>query len=358
MDNIQVISQLRSINRQLRNEENGLYFASLGEHYRKYCWWRDIYYQVAPNLTYNKALYAQTYQTFLNYLLKYELKIDNLTLFPDSYDCNTCLHPRVYPDLTQIDAPWGNMQMDAIMLMLFGLCQGLEKDIDIIRNDKDWNIIQKVIWMYESLEYWKLSGNDAWEEPDEIHSHAIGSALSALIKLRDLGFKVNEDKLFWCKCELDNLLPKESITKDCDLAQLQLIYPLNIVTEEQRDQILNNIESKLLRQYGVARYAGDVYYNIASRQTLNDYNGLFFQQWEGWYNQNEMQWTFGLAYLSIIYSKIGNKEKAQYYLDKILEPLGNDLMIPEGYYALTKIKNDNTPLGWANALTIIALELL
>ena len=357
----EVITKLRQINRQLRHEPTGLYFASLGEHYRKYCWWRDIFYQVLPNLTHDPEMYIQTMQTFINYLHKYEWKIDNLTCNPWEYNAKTCLHARTYPDLTEVETEWGNMQMDAYCLMLYGITLGENAGLSIIRGYDDRKIIQKVIYMYQALHYWELAGNDAWEENVEVHAHALGAAKAAMIGLRDLGFEVNGDNLWWCSCNLNNLLPKESHSKECDLALLQLIYPLNVVTKEQRDQILCNVENRLLRRNGVIRYPGDVYYNVANRETKDAYGGIFYPQIEGQFHNHELQWSFGFAYLAIIYNDLGKTDRAKIYLDKLLAKAGDDSLISEGIYAnpifdKEIIKNDNTPLGWANALAIIALE--
>lgn len=357
MDYKEIKDKLYKINNSLRLD-NGLYVASLGEHYRNFCWWRDIFYQSLPTFKKSPELFVQTYHTFLDYLIKYEHKIDYLTNNPYDYNNHTALHPRIYPDLSEITANWGNKQGDAIFLMMFGIGIGLEKKLEIIRNKKDKEVVQKVIIMYETMEYWKMSGNDAWEEHDDVHSHAIGAGLSALKKLKKVGFVVNDSKLKLAQNALNELLPKETIYRDCDLAQLQLIYPLNIINKTQREEILDNIESTLLRKNGVIRYVGDTYFNLASEHSFNTHNSLYYPSIKNQLIGNELEWTFGLAYLSIIYKKMGFELVSKTYLDTILERVSDDFMIPEGYYSKTNIKNENTPLGWSVALTIIAIEEL
>lgn len=357
MDYKEVKDKLYKINNSLRLD-NGLYIASLGEHYRNFCWWRDIFYQSLPTLKKSPDLFIQTYHTFLDYLIKYENKIDYLTSNPHDYNNYTALHPRVYPDLKEITPNWGNMQSDSIFLMLFGIGLGLEKKLNIIRNKKDHQIIQKTIVMYEMMEYWNLAGNDCWEENCDIHSHQIGAGIAALKKLDKQGFIINKETLELAKNKLNELLPKETIYRDYDLAQLQLIYPLNIVNKDQREQILDNIETHLLRKNGVIRYEYDQYFNLASEHSFNIHNSLYYPAIKNQLKGNELEWTFGLAYLSIIYKKMGFELVSKKYLDNILEKCGDDLMIPEGYYSKTNIKNQNTPLGWSVALTIIAIEEL
>ena len=97
-------SKLYEVNRSLRLD-NGLYVASRGEHYEKYCWLRDIFYQSLPNLKNDYEKFTQTYRIFLDFLHKYEWKMDNLINDPNSYDGRTALHPRVYPNLEEVHTP-------------------------------------------------------------------------------------------------------------------------------------------------------------------------------------------------------------------------------------------------------------
>jgi len=133
---------------------------------------------------------------------------------------------------------------------------------------------------------------------------------------------------------LNRLLPRESKTKETDLALLSLIWPYNIVTEEQREQILSNVELKLLRNRGVIRYAGDKYYNM---------NG-------------EAEWTMGLAWLAIIYKRMENFTKYRFYMQKTMDTMNNEGELPELYFANSEKHNENSPLGWAQALYMIAVS--
>ena len=70
----------------------------------------------------------------------------------------------------------------------------------------------------------------------------------------------------------------------------------------------------------------------------------------------EAEWTFGLAWLSIIYEKLGKKKKAKQFLEKTIGTQTKDGEIPELYYSNTNKPNDNTPLGWSESLFITALH--
>src|SRR5690606_2433419 len=136
---------------------------------------------------------------------------------------------------------------------------------------------------------------------------------------------------------LDNLLPRESKRKFVDLALLSLIWPYHVVDASQQDEILSNVEYHLKRDRGVIRYKGDRYYN-------KNADGV----------SEEAEWTFGLAWLAIIYEKLGRREKAEEFMKDLVfddTPEG----MPELYYSNSDEYNENTPLGWSESMFIIAL---
>ena len=131
---------------------------------------------------------------------------------------------------------------------------------------------------------------------------------------------------------LNALLPNESASKPVDLALLSLIYPLNIVTNDQATRILANVEAHLVRAKGIIRYPGDQYYN----------------------NGAEANWALGFPWLAIIYNQRSDHTKYNYYLNKTREAMNENSELPELYYAGTSIHNENSPLAWAQALYLVA----
>ena len=89
---------------------------------------------------------------------------------------------------------------------------------------------------------------------------------------------------------------------------------------------------------GVVRYRDDRYYN------KND-DGV----------SEEAEWSMGLAWLAIIYADMGNKEKAEHYLEKAHKTVNPDGLIPELYFSHTEKSNGNIPLGWAESMYVVAL---
>lgn len=177
-----------------------------------------------------------------------------------------------------------------------------------------------------------------WEEDEELHASSVGACVAGLESIKRLpSIQVPEELIERGRNALIELLPRESERKFVDLALLSLIWPYNVVTDAQRDEILKNVEYHLLRERGVIRYKGDRYYN-KNADSISE----------------EAEWTFGLAWLAIIYGKLGQTEKAFSYIKDLIAddtPEG----VPELYFSNSPEYNDNTPLGWSESLFIVAL---
>ncbi len=137
---------------------------------------------------------------------------------------------------------------------------------------------------------------------------------------------------------LRNLLPRESGHRFVDLSLLSLIYPYDVATEKEKDAILKNVEYHLVKNKGVVRYRNDWYYN-------KNPDGF----------SEEAEWTMGLSWLAIIYKKLGNKEKADYYEKKAMETISQQGGIPELYFSNTSKYNENNPLGWSESMLVVSL---
>jgi phosphorylase kinase alpha/beta subunit len=150
---------------------------------------------------------------------------------------------------------------------------------------------------------------------------------------------VPEDAITLGEKALRELLPRESKSKFTDLALLTLIYPFAVTTEKETEEILRNVEYHLTKDKGVIRYKLDRYYN----QNADGYS-------------EEAEWCFGLAWLAIIYADRGEKEKAHYYLRRAKATVTPEGLVPELYYSHTDRPNENTPLGWAESMYVVALK--
>lgn len=325
--------------------DSGLFLASsknVNTGYDK-SWLRDNFYEtLAFEVVGDWDLVEKTYDAILKIFLKHEAKIDKAIESKPKYT-HEYIHARFHPEtFEEFWEEWGNKQNDAVGCILFRIGELETHHKRSILNTQDKvRIIQKLVNYLESVEYWHDPDSGMWEENEELHASSVGACvagLSAVLKLPQIKVPINliergEDSLH-------KLLPRESEKKFVDLSQLSLIWPYDVVNEHERTEILKNTEYHLLRDHGVIRYKGDRYYN-KNRDGISE----------------EAEWTFGLAWLSIIYKKLGDIKKANAYL-KSVKDVDTPKGLPELYFSNSLEFNDNTPLGWSESLFIIAMHEL
>lgn len=296
-------------------------------------WIRDtVYASIGFEAVEDRKKLVSTYHGLLNIFLKHEEKIDWMIKEPHPKVRFRYIHARYHPEtLEERHEEWGNKQNDSIGAVLFKIGQLEEKGIKIIRNKSDLNILQKLVYYLEAIEYWQDEDNGMWEENEEVHASSVGACVAGLKQISKL-VEVDKNLIKKGQDVLNELLPRESITKEVDLALLSLIYPYNVVSAKQREQILENIEKQLVRKNGVIRYIDDQYYN----------------------KKGEAEWCFGFPWLAIIYKQLNKPNKYLHYMRKTLQVMNDRGEIPELYYANSQKYNENSPLGWGQALCIAA----
>jgi phosphorylase kinase alpha/beta subunit len=329
-----MITKSIGILRQLQHP-SGLFVAALDKrtHYSRQSWIRDcIYATLGFEATQNYREVVRAYQALLDVFKKHEYKIDWAIVDKPVHKWQY-IHARFCPEtFNEFEEDWGNKQNDSIGAFLFKVGDLESKGIKVIRNSDDLRILQKLVYYLNSIQYWQDPDSGMWEENEEIHASSVGACVAGLKKISKI---VDVPYVLIRKGEetLNQLLPRESDSKDTDLALLSLIYPYNVVSEEQKTQILANVEEKLVRQRGLIRYAEDKYFHKGG----------------------EAEWTFGFPWLSIIYKQLNRPDKAALYMRKTLEVVNKEGELPELYYANTDVHNENTPLGWGQSLLVVAM---
>jgi phosphorylase kinase alpha/beta subunit len=276
---------------------------------------------------------VKTFHALLDVLRKHEYKID-WAIREKPKHAYQYIHARYHPETyEEFFEEWGNKQNDAVGALLFKISDLELKGINVLRDKIDKRILQKLVYYLASIEYWQEKDNGMWEEYEEVHASSVGACVAGLKKAAKL---VDVDTALIKKGEetLKKLLPRESETKEADLALLSLIYPYNVVDKKTAMQILKNVEEKLLREKGVIRYEGDQYYN----------------------ENGEAEWTMGLAWLAIIYKQMNIPNKYAFYMRKCVAAINEKGELPELYYANSNIHNENSPLGWAQSLFLVMME--
>jgi GH15 family glucan-1,4-alpha-glucosidase len=326
--------------------ENGMYLASTSIDY-SYTWLRDSVYIVMPYLNKTCGRYEKTFHRILDMFREYEQKLDKLQTikpvdqmdFPHArYDAYT---------VREIDTPWGHHQLDAIGAVLFGIGQGVKAGKKMIRDQKDHEIVQKLVGYLKCVEYWDSKDNGMWEEWAEVHSSSVGSVISGLQAVRDIVF-VERELILNGYATLAKMFPRESNDRPVDLAQLSLVYPYKVLFAHDARIIVERVEMMLLRKSGVIRYPGDSYY------ALNEHEGRHHPL--TYYYGYEAEWTFGLPWLALAWLELGNVDKAKMYIEWTERVMLEDGSLPELYYSGTSTPNPNTPLGWSSAMYILAKE--
>jgi len=302
-------------------------------------WLRDNFYEcLAFMVTGDYGTAKKTYKALLKIFLKHEDKIDHAIRHKPEHKYEY-IHARYHPHtFDEFWDDWGNKQNDAIGAILFGVSTLEDRGVKVIETEKELRIVKKLVDYLGSIMYWHDPDSGMWEEDEEIHASSIGACVAGLNAIKKhTSIKVPQKYISSGKKALNNLLPRESKKKFVDLALLSLIYPYNIVTAKQRNEILTNVEYHLEKKKGVIRYKTDHYYN----KNPDGYS-------------EEAEWTFGFSWLAIIYEMLGKKNKAKEYINNAINTINKDGEIPELYFSNTK-NFVNSPLGWSESMFIVAL---
>ncbi len=314
---------------------------SVGTGYDK-AWLRDNYFTVLGFLeTGDIETVRETAKALLGLFVKHTEKI-NWAIEHKPYETWQYIHARFHPEtFEEYWEEWGNRQNDAVGEVL-DLVALLElRGVSVAETDEERAMVQKIVDYLIRIEYWQDADNGIWEEGMEVHASSIAAVVSALKKARQIAWlTVQEGAVEKGEAALRALLPRESHTKFADLALLTILYPFREATEDETKEILRNVEYHLTRDKGVIRYKSDRYYNN------NQIDG----------HSEEAEWCMGLSWLAIIYAERGDRERAYHYLERARMTLTDAGLIPELYFSHTEKPNDNTPLGWAESMYVIALK--
>jgi GH15 family glucan-1,4-alpha-glucosidase len=336
----QILDQLRL--------PNGLYLASLSNDYH-YVWLRDSFYMSLPFLDKVDGNFEKTYHRILDLFKEYEWKIDIHTRQRPIQQWEY-IHSRYSAhEVKELEMPWGHAQHDAIGAILWGIGMGESSGKRIIRDLKDHEIIQKLVWYLQCIHYWEDADNGMWEEWKEVHSSSVGACVAGLQAVRNIVFVPRELILSGYQT-LTTQFPRESSNRPIDLAQMSLIYPYQILVGEDAKVVIDQIETNLCRDRGVIRYKGDSYYSTLEHE--GRHHSLSY------YYDTEAEWTFGFPWLALCHLELGNIDKANEYIKKTESVMLKDGSLPELYFAKSTNHNANTPLGWGNAMYILAKERL
>lgn len=309
---------------------NGAYTASLSSDY-SFVWIRDVVYTVLPFIHSTSDRYEKAYHALFDLFRDYEWKIDIHTEKKPVY-LFEYIHSRYSTDLKELPQEWGHAQNDAIGAFLWGVGEGMRNGHKVIRDQKDLAILQKLVDYLECLQYWQSEDNGMWEENMELHASSVGACVAGLHAVKML-VDVDDELIRKGEETLRFLLPRESVTKETDLALLSLVYPYRILDRKTALTIVEMVAGRLEREYGCIRYLNDRYYNRG----------------------REAEWCFGFPWLGLCYQELGLFEKAYEYIAKTEKIIPDNWEVPELYIGGTDEPNGNTPLAWSVSLSYLFL---
>lgn len=322
---------------EILRDHRGVFTAALSDDYNA-CWMRD---QLYANFAYyylgDLKKFKQGIRVVFNMLENSREKIEAAAVNVPK-ETHDYIHAKFSSEtLGEITNNWGHHQVDAIGLFLYMIGFAYERGIDVVKTDEDKEMLQLLVHYLTTIRYWEAHDNGMWEEWQELHASSIGAALAGLKKIKEQKLAVVPKHLIVCgEKALSALLPKETPVRDQDMAQLSLIWPYHVISDDMRDEILNRVTQNLVQSKGLNRYLNDNYYRSD--------NGI------------SAEWTMGFFWLSIIYSEMGLKHDAEYWFNHGVSTMTQDGLLPELYQ--NGRPNKNTPLGWSHSLALIAQKKL
>lgn len=309
--------------------------------------------------------------------------------------------------LTEVDESWEHAQNDALGYFLWFYCKLVSEGM-IILQQSDVKMLGLFPLYFQSVQYWKDEDSGHWEEGRKIEASSIGVVVAGLRALRRLFTNSSfvshccqyKDKIVTPhlldelikngELALSEILPAECIQpkpkeRRYDGALLFLIYPLNVVSEEMSEKILQDIQSNLQGEYGIRRYLGDSFWcrNFFTDLPENIQTSISTER-EAWLEANnravkegeEAQWCIFDPIISIIFGVQFQKHRKEADLQRQIQYLNRALgqvtgencrvgryqiepfKCPELYYIQDDeyIPNVSTPLLWTQANLMIALK--
>lgn len=301
------------------------------------------------------------------------------------------LHAKYDTDTGEVvvgDDKWGHLQLDATSLYLLMLAQMTQSGLTLVESTDEVNFVQNLVWYigrgYRTPDYgiWER-GNKINNGRVEVNASSVGmvkAALEAMSGLPLLGkeagqrgvIHVVQDEIARCRTTLENLLPRESLSKEVDAACLSVIgYPAFAV--EKADLVTRTrqrILDKLSGPWGCKRFLRD-----GHQTALEDPHRLHYEAEElRNFEHIESEWPLFYAFLYLDALFADDQSLAQAYrekLDSLKVEKDGQWLLPELYRvpadrieqekaspgSQPRESNENLPLVWTQSLFELAVLL-
>ncbi|MBD0344950.1 MAG: glycosyl hydrolase family 15, partial [Coleofasciculus sp. Co-bin14] len=246
------------------------------------------------------------------------------------------------------------------------------------------NLVHYIGRAYRTPDYgiWER-GNKINNAHPELNASSVGmakAALEAINKLDLFGIRGSQasvvhvlpDEIARARITLQNLLPRESNSKEVDAALLSAIsFPAFAVedaelVERTRSEIINKLQGR----YGCKRFLRDGHQTV-----LENCDRLHYEPWElQQFEHIECEWPLFFTYLLLDSIFRGDAEQVKDYqerLESLLVERDGLRLLPELYYvpaenieaekanphSQPRLPNENIPLVWAQGLYLLGQML-
>ena len=282
------------------------------------------------------------------------------------------------------DAEWGHLQLDATAIFLLMLVQMSAGGLQIVRSRDELMFVQNLVWYLAHA--WRTPDYGIWERGNkrndgraEINASSVGMAKAALevasgARLLEDGpaIHVPAEAIAHARHTLENLLPRESESKETDAALLSIIgFPAFAVgdaalVERTRATIVDRLQGR----HGCKRFLRD-----GHQTAVEDHSRLHYEPGElQRFEHIESEWPLFFCYLLLDAQLRGDEAAARDYrlrLEALMVEQGGQRLLPELYIvpaeaveaeraapqSQARVPNDNVPLVWAQSLYLVGVLL-
>lgn len=297
------------------------------------------------------------------------------------WDCLHAKYNTATGDTVVADHAWGHLQLDATSIFLLMLAQMTTSGLRIIFTKDEVAFVQNLVFYIERA--YRTPDYGIWERGNkinngyvELNTSSVGMAKAALESINGVDLfgcygshasviHVLGDEIGRNRITLENLLPRESLSKEVDAALLSVIsFPAFAVEDKELvERTKNEVITKLQGEYGCKRFLRDGHQTV-----LEDKTRIWYEPWELKRFENiESEWPLFYTYLYLDGLFTGNKEQTAEYrerLEKVSVVVNGVRLLPELYYvpleyverekkqphSMPRHPNENVPLIWAQSL--------
>ncbi len=295
--------------------------------------------------------------------------------------------------LAPLPQPWPHAQNDALGYFLWLYCR-LAQAKALVVDTAALEVLNRFPAYLQRIQYWQDADNGHWEEAAKVEASSLGAVVAGLQQLLALAQqqpqvadrcapKAIAPLIAQGQAALSAILPAECVQpqhpRPTDAALLFLIYPLGVVPEAMAQQIVDNVTTHLLGDYGIKRYLGDSYWcadypdKLAEADRTAEVSTTMAHRDRLLTPGEEAQWCVFDPIVSVIYGtwfqqrgQAEDRDRQLYYLNRSLGQItGTDHnqpphCCPELYYLRQGryVPNDTTPLLWTQANLMTALDSL